>query len=1068
MKNFLLIIILAIVLKFQSFAQTYKLKGIIMDEDGKPVFAGNLYLLKSKSNAISDAVGQFEIFLNTDRDTLLITHIGLESVRIAVNRSMMLPINIRLKETATQLHEVKVNTGYQTLPKERATGSFEIINNSLINRSVSTDIISRLEGVSSIFFDRRTNGQALSIRGRSTILSNATPLIVIDNFPYDGDINNINPNDVESVSILKDAAAASIWGVRAANGVLVITTKKGKYNKEPQLELTTNVTYGQKPDLFYAPAMSSSDFIDVESFLYDKGYYNTIINNTARMPVISPVVEILNRKKTGVIRTQDGTNQIDALRQLDVRRDFGKYFYQSSLNQQYAMNYAGGTNKYNYLLSAGWDNNSSYLQRNELSRLTLRSENSFNPAKGLYVQAGIQFTQTNSTANNPGTSINPTSKNLYPYAALADAEGRSLAIVKDYRQGYLDTAGNGKLLDWKYRPLDELRLAENTVKQTDTRLNFGVQYKLMPSWNVEGRYQYEMQPASGQNLYDRNSYTARSLVNLYTQIPGGVTKYGVPPGGIIDISNSSLVSQAGRGQINYAHTWNEKHELSLIAGAEIRQTHTTSNNYRTFGYNNNILTYGNVNLVDLLPTFNSIAGTIQVPNPAGFSDGILRFTSYYANGAYTYLNRYTVSASVRKDASNLFGVNSNQKGVPLWSTGLSWQINNESFYKLNWLDLLKLRVTYGYNGNVDNTLAALTTIAYTSNSYMTGYQYASVRNPLNPELKWEKTGVLNIGLDFGIKSRVLTGSLEYYRKNGTDLIGVAPVDPTTGVVYPAGGFAYKGNVADMKGNGLDIELHSRNLDGRIQWLTDIFFNYTTNTVTRYNLPLTSSASAYVGYGNLVTPFEGKPVYAIYSYKWAGLDPINGDPLGYVNGEVSKDYSTITAASPNSLEYNGSAVPVTFGSLRNTFTYKDISLSFNLIFKLGYYFRRSSINYGNLFTIWSGHPDYANRWQKPGDEALTNVPSLIYPNSDTNRDSFYTNSSALVERGDNIRLQDINVSYSPKLSASVRKYMKQFQVYAYMRNLGIIWKANKVGLDPDNYSGGFPLPLTVSLGLKTTF
>lgn len=1040
----------------------------VVNENNSTLPSSSVRLVGGKGNVISNDNGTFSIHLLSGADTLWISHIGYRDEKIPVSGGAVSSITVVLQTAGpTQLEEVVVNTGYQSLPKERATGSFEKIEEALINRSVSTDVLSRLEGVTSLYFDKRAGGRALSIRGRSTIMGNASPLIVLDNFPYDGDIDNINPNDIQDITFLKDAAAASIWGVRAANGVIVVTTKKGKYNRPAKLDITANLTYGTKPDLYYAPAISSSDFIDLERELFDNGYYNAALNNVRR-PVISPVVELLAQERNGTLSGQEVNEQIENFKRNDVRSDLEKYFYRPSFNQQYALSYSGGANKYNYILSAGWDKNDDNLKRNGLERLTLRSENNLNPLKGLYVQAGIIYTQINNQNNNSGIqTINSSPKGFYPYASLSDEEGNALPIPYEYRLAYIDTLGDGRLLDWKYRPLDELNMADNAGKQTDIRLNTGIQYKLDNGISAEVRYQYEHQSGNTRNHYGASSFTSRNWINLFSYYNGSAIGYRVPLGGILDLSSTNMHSHVGRGQLNYNKSWGAVHQLSAIVGTEIRETRTTLKRYRTYGYHDDILTLGSVNFVDLHPTFNNLRGTLRIPNPADFGDNILRFTSYYGNIGYTLLDKYTFSASARKDASNLFGVSANQRGVPLWSSGASWQINKENFYSVETLPILKLRFTYGYNGNVDNTLSALTTIRYSSNAYLTGLDYASMYTPGNPELRWEKTAMLNVRVDFGFQNNRLYGSVDFYSRRGTDLIGESPIDPTTGVLSPASEYLYKGNVANMKGTGLDIELHGNIIDGAFNWRTDAIINHAENRVTKYQMSSATVATNYVGYGTLVSPFEGRPVYAIYSYDWAGLDPENGDPLGYLDGEISKDYYSITSAAPSTLIYHGSAVPTFFGSLRNTLSYADFSLSFNIVYKGGYYFRRSSIDYLALYANWrGGHPDYALRWQNPGDENRTNVPSLPYP-ANSGRDAFYSNSTVLVEKGDHIRLQDINLTYT--LSGNKPgKYIKQLQVYSYVNNVGILWRANRADLDPDYYAGGFPVPLTISFGCKASF
>ncbi len=225
---------------------------------------------------------------------------------------------------------------------------------------------------------------------------------------------------------------------------------------------------------------------------------------------------------------------------------------------------------------------------------------------------------------------------------------------------------------------------------------------------------------------------------------------------------------------------------------------------------------------------------------------------------------------------------------------------------------------------------------------------------------------------------------------------------------------------------------------------------------------------YLASGNLGSyPLQGKPLYAIYSYPWAGLDPATGDPRGYLNGVASKDYTAIqAAATPRNLVYNGSSRPVWFGAFRNTFGYKAISLSANISYELGYYFRRNSVRYGSDYGLSQQHGDYALRWQKPGDELHTIVPSLPLV-SNQQRDDFYTYSSALVEKGDNIRLQDINISYTWNKGTLNFLPGLGMQVYIYAANLGILWRANHEHLDPEaGYT--YPAPRTVAGGIRLTY
>lgn len=1028
-------------------------KGVVLSSEGTFVEGATVRLEKSQRVVLSGSEGRFEILSEKVTDTLSISYMGYKTQRVAVSSYIGTEVTIYLVGTESKLDDLVVSSGYVQIPKERITGSFEQIDQKLINRSVGGNILSRLEGVSSLYFDNRSGNTRISLRGRSTIMGNANLLLIVDGFVFDGDINAVNPNDVKNITLLKDASAASIWGARAANGVVVIETNKGRFNQKPNLDFTSNFTISEKPDLYYNPVLESRDFIESERFLFDRGFYNSTLANQ-RFPLVSPAVEIMNKERLGYITAEQSITQLSELAGRDVRKDLNRYFYRNRIQQQYALSYRGGSSRNSYNISAGWDENREALKGDETDRLTLMTTTAYHPVKNLHIEGQIAYSSSKGQRNNPATEMSPSGRTLLPYAALADDTGKALGIEKDFRVAFLDTTGGGRLLDWAYRPLDEMFLADNTSQLQNLRMNLTVRYSFLKDFSFEMRYQNESQTGMQRQHYSQETYLARNLINRFTSLTANGAVYGVPLGGILHLNNSRSVSQTGRGQLNYNGRWNSKHALTAIAGTEIRQVHSTGEVTRTYGYNDNTLVYGSVNYADLLPVYYDLTGSQRIPNLNAFSDQMYRYVSFYGNAAYTLVNRYSVSFSSRKDASNLFGVNHNQKGTPLWSAGAAWDLSRESFYKVNILDYLKARISYGFSGNVDNSMSALTTVAFYSNAPLSGYSYAMVQNPGDPDLRWERSGMFNAGVDFSLKNNILSGTIEYYFRKGTDLIGEAPIDPTTGVKANSF-FLYKGNVAHMKGFGIDADIHLKVPLGKVYWESDLILGYARNEVTRY-LASSAIASAYVNNGSIVSPVLGKPVYAIYSYRWAGLDPDTGDPVGYIDEEPSKNYNAITRGTPSGLHYHGSAVPTLFGSYRNTLIMKNLSVSFNMLYKLNYFFRRNSINYGTLINNWRGHEDYNRRWQESGDENHTNVPSMVYPNIG-NRDVFYGGSEVLVEKGDHVRFQDINISYQ----------LKKVRISGIVNNLGIIWKANKSGLDPDYFSGGIPATTSFSLGFKTT-
>lgn len=1020
-------------------------------------------LKHSGRQTVTSISGNFTLLI-FQPDTLIIHHVGHVEQRVAVSRGNLTPMIISLEENTHELDEVVVNTGYQNLPKERATGSFTQIDNKLYNEQVSTNVLSRLEYITnSLTVNRRISpGGQIMIRGLSTINGVKDPLIILDNFPYEGDINNINPNDVSDITVLKDAAAASIWGAKAGNGVIVITTKKGKLNQGIKIEMNSNITVIDKPDLFYLKNMRTSDYIDVEQMLFSNQYRFSDTANPSHPP-FSEVYELLFAQRNGQLTEEQTKSQIDALRGRDLRNDYNQYVYKKAFNQQYSINAGGGSTNYSWLTSFGYDKNISNLD-DKYNRMSLRFQNTFNPIQRLQVTAGILYTQNNSTAGRSGYGSISSTTGIPPYTALADDKGTALPVYNNYRKLFLDTLGGGRLLDWKYYPLEEYKHINNTTSIADITANVGLNFKVTSHINLDVKYQYEKQQTNGRALYDQQSYFTRNLINTYTQLDrsSGLIKYVIPLGGILDLSHNQLESHAVRAQISYHNSWS-RHDVSLIGGNEIRQTHTTEYSYRAYGYNDNILTYSNVDYANTYPQF--IAGSYDfIPANNDFGDLLNRIVSLYATGADTYCQKYTISLSARRDASNLFGVNTNHKWTPLWSAGGSWDLSKESFYHLLWLPYLKIRATYGYSGNFDPSLSGVTTLSYSGNSPYTNTPSAVVRNFYNPDLQWEKVNLFNLGIDFRFINDRLTGSIEYYHKKATDLYGSVPIDYTAGLSVGT----ITRNVADMVGKGMDIELNSLNINRKIKWTTTLIVNLNKDKITQYYSD-TSNGSYAVSNNGGVNGYMGKPVYAVFSYKWAGLDPVNGDPRGYLNGQVSKDYTQLTGSGTkmSDLVYNGPALPVISGSLGNTVSWSHLSLSARVTYKLGYYFLKQSINYSNLFTNGNGqHADYAKRWQKTGDEKYTNVPSMIYP-ANNSRDNFYQNAEVLVDKGDNIRLQYITLSYTIDQNQLKNPSGKHVQIYLNINDIGIIWRANKEGIDPDYRNGIVPPSKSFAIGIRAT-
>lgn len=829
--KYAVLIALFLSVKTSVFAQSI-IRGRVQSNSSEVVENATITLKGSQIKTVTNKEGEFILNVNVKKGTLVVSKLGFSSFELDFENNN-LPLSIVLSTEKKEIEEIIVNTGYQRIPKERATGSFEFVDSTLFNRQMGSDVISRLDGIMpGLLFDKRGgNEAAMIVRGVASLgLTDMRPLVVVDDFPFEGDINSINPNDVESVTLLKDAAASSIWGAKAGNGVLVITTKKGKDNTPWQLSAIANSTFIQKPDLYYSPRINSKDYIELEQFLFDKGTYNSMLNNTSNRPPLTPVIELLELHKQGEVSDNELEEKLQFYSSHDMRKDLSKYFYRVGLNQQYALNLSGGGHNYSSLFSIGYDQNSANTVGRDLTRLTLNFQNTIRPLKNLEIDMGVRYSLNDLKNNHHVGDLQMMSgRNLYPYARLVDESGNGLVVEKDLRESYLDIVeGREEVLDWRYRPYEELSLADNTIKKSNILFNTRVKYQILKGLSGEMSYQYEYQPTLERHHYSDKTYFTRNLINRFTQINGANINHQIPLGGILDRYYSNIHGHSGRGQANYNNRFGQ-HSVSAIAGFELRHTSNRGNSYRTFGYDDDLLLTSLVNSVDRLPVYDNLSGGALIPSFNNEYGTVQRLVSSYINAAYTYNDRYTFSASARRDASNLFGVKTNDKWTPLWSVGGAWNISNEPFYQFDLISFLKLRTTYGYSGNVWANGAAVTTIDYRGVTRTARLPYAIVNNPPNPDLRWENIRTINVGVDFGLNKNILRGSIEFYQKKASDIINSVTTDPTIGFNSVAR------NSAIVNNTGLDITLDSRLEYAGVTWSGHV--NFSINKIRLRNILL---------------------------------------------------------------------------------------------------------------------------------------------------------------------------------------------------------------------------------------
>ncbi|MCX2451949.1 SusC/RagA family TonB-linked outer membrane protein [Pedobacter sp. PLR] len=1082
--------------------------GKVVDEGNQPLAGATLTIKRTGKSTKTNKDGDFSLRINPT-DILIITYVGYETKEIkasGIQATTSFLITLRLSTASLKQVNV-INTGYQTLPKERATGSFQTITAKQLEHSTSPDLLKRLEGITTGFdFNNNlvqypTNSSrfraptlsGLTIRGKNNLNPapstnpnsvSGQPLVVIDGIASPYSIDKLNPNDVESINILQDAAAASIWGSRAANGVIVVTTKKGRFQTPASISFDANLNVSDKMDFFYRKVMSTSDFIDAQ--LAQLNYNFSLNGQTIPDPVIpnppdyiiaqapiSPVAEIWTSWKKNKINDEQYKNQIDALRNNDIRKDYTKYFIRNAVVQNYNLSASGGINNYAYRLSGNYNKTINNTLESGANQMSITYNAALKPIKNMSLDAIISYNQQNRHEQG-GTIIN--GDGIYPYSRLVDDTGNPIAVPVAYRKAFQDALANkfgNQILDMSFKPLDEIKQSYVKYKNQLLNLNLNAAYNFSPVFSASVIYNNAWGLDDQNQLRGQNSFIMRDLINKFTN-PTTLTR-SIPIGGLLNNGSGKSNNQTLRAQVNANKKWGDKHELLAIAGIEGAQTYNNMSSSYFYGYNeqtkavNNALPFGvETDLLFIDPNI-GIATDI-IPYVSSFTDYRIRTFSLYSNAAYTYNKRYTLSASIRNDYSSIFGEGTNEHGAAYFSVGGKWDINKEEFYRIAWLPSLGLKATFGYNGNQNPSISSRPLITYNPPAFV-GYKlpFISRTTGSNRELRPEKAAFFNLALNFGTKNNRITGNLEYYIRKTTDLIANTSLDPSTGFSLQ------QYNAADIRSTGLDFSINSLNLEfNRFSWKSTFLMSYNRVKVTDLFTDKPNTAGQQIS--NNPPYNKGADLSRLYAYRWAGLDPATGDPMGYVDGNPVRVtgnlavFNQIKNAPLSTAHYFGSSVPVYYGSLLNTFKYGNFSATFNFMYKLGYYARRSPYDVLRYSLLINSNmvqgEEYSRRWQKPGDEKITNVPSMVFPVASgvtDNRDNFYFNSEINVYKADHVRLQEINLSYT--LTKNIG-FIKSPRFYANINNLGIVWRANKLGIDPD--INDYPNPRSYSFGLSASF
>lgn len=1050
-------------------------RGRVTDPAGKPLVGATIKVKGSDRTAVTDETGEFQLKAVAQDATIQVSFIGYTGRELTLNGQSTL--NIILEIATAELEELNiVRTGYQTLSKERSAGSFaKPDKNILANRTSSMNILQRLDGL--IPGLTVNNAAAASqnrflVRGVTTIGlvdvngtvtgTNRNPLFVVDGIAMD-DVSSINPQDVEDVTVLKDATAASIWGARASNGVIVITTKKGTTEGKLKINYDAFVNFQGRPDLDYLKTLDSKQFIQAAQEVFDPVIYPwaTVSAYSYGSEGVAPAPHDMIQYDLyrGLISAEQAKMRLDSLANIDNRKQIKDLWYRNASLMNHSLSFSTGTSKYAVYGSTAYTKTVSNRpgEKNDSYKINIRQDLSV----GKYVQLNLITDLSN---NVLGTKRNvDINNNYYPYQLFKDANGNNISMP--YMWGLIDPTRQDfekrSRVSLDYNPLDEFNYGYTKNNSLLSRNILGINVKLLDGLRFEGNYGYVKGYGKEENYDDALSYRVRRELVQFTVAPTSTSTpvYYLPnKGGRYGINNINQQYWTVRNQLSYNNSWSEdKHQLNVLLGQEAQEQVQNVNGSLVRGYNEMLQTYGSVDYNRLLtgvpntimPT--SVSTSVLRNDSFNQSEQRTRFTSYYSNLAYTYARKYSINGSLRVDKSNLFGLDKSAQNRPIWSVGGKWIMTSEEFMKnLSWLDHLAVRATYGLTGNspAPGTAASYDILTAFNHSLLPDNTGLEIATASNKKMTWESTKTVNLGLDFRLLNNRITGAIDIYRKKTTDLLGYMPTNSFTGYS------TILGNLGDLENKGIELSLNTVNVrKDNFRWNTIFNISYNKNTISKLNLgaPVTTARERvrqqYV---------EGYAAFAVFAYDFVGLDEMGDPRIRLADGTITK---TPNVATVNDVQFKGTYQPVWNGGLSNTFGYKSFSLSANAVFNLGHVMRddintfySGRIRHTGIFGFTTGnlHADFADRWKQAGDENHTSIPSYVSSNSvsSTRRDvGYYQYANTNVLNASYIKMRDITLGYSLPTFLTQKLKADQISFRVQLSNI-MLWKANNKGIDPE--------------------
>lgn len=1104
MNRLAYIFLLFCTLQFTAAAQSMRFSGRVTDTDGAPVIgAGLVCIEKNTAGTTTDLDGNFSITLPAGAKTVKFSSVGMKELVYQLIPGRTENIRIIMEWENTELDQVVV-TGYAQTSVKRITGSVAVLNSEKFEAKAISSVDALMQGEVAGVSIKSLSGQPgtqakITIRGSNNITGSSAPLWVVDGVPLQSEspvlsseqlatggfdnifvngIGNINPNDIESITILKDAAAAAIYGSRAANGVIVVTTKKGEAGKM-RISYNNTFSWSFKPERSLN-LMNSSEKLSWEDELWNEfsaaKYAASLTDNTVIYPVVGIVGQI--RAGLGDFAAMKGDKAaqdkyIESLRNVDT--NWYNLLFRNSFSQGHHLSLSGGSGKSTYYVALGLNDEDGMLIHNDYRRYNVNAKMTLTPTDWARIDVGMEAARQESKM--PYSTVDPFYYAFFsnPYERAYNADGSYAADNTWFTLGYYNGRGAEQVMPKNgFNIIRELDSNYSKTANTNGTFRAQTDFRIIEPLHFVGLVSYSYSNNSTDKVIDKYSYSAfrdrlgsddRSQTNLY---------------GNISQNRTNRNSYVARGHFSFNKTFAETHTVNLLAGAELRGS--GSNTIFTKRYNYDPKT-GTTSLPQISGPQDEWLSEVEKLNGEYFSK--TRYASFYASADYYLGKSIVLNASFRTDGSSNFG--SNKQFNPTWSAGAAWHIGEEAWMKkaLPALSHATLRAAYGFTGDVNTSTSHLLVIQYLQQQYRyfgdETFNLGTIPSAPNPDLGWEKTQDAKAGLDFGLWKDRLTLNTEYYYRLSTDVVTSSPVQSTTGFT------SVYFNAADIMNSGIELTLNGKIIQTKDWGLSAaVNFAYNYNKVLKYNPVSKSGITSKDRY------VEGYPTGAIFSGKYAGI----ASDTGLYQFELRPDATISTATDLNKPDnyryFLGTTIAPYTGGFNLSASWRQLRLSISGVYSFGcktYENFRYPASYSNashsgvstetvqsqFSDLYGNHlnveKDRTNRWTATHTTGVKYPRIYDYFDGKYNFASYNPMDSSIIDavylkNNSYLRIKSIILTYSLPGAAVKKMRMRGLSFNVSLNNFFTFTKYD--GMDPEIPGATYPTTRSVSAGMNIDF